>query len=106
MNDKPVGILWDNGANISVTSKEYVNNVFLHVAIKNLHNILTNVDKLQVRWRNQEILQYKGRKIGSIIGQKHYNKWDPCTLFNYSRKVTLPNTYNRTQITKLPIKIS
>ena len=63
MNDKPVGILWDTGANISITSKEYVNNVFLHVAIKNLHNILTNVDKLQVRWRNQEILQYKAIKL-------------------------------------------
>ena len=47
------------GVNISITNKEYVNNVFLNVVIKNLHDILSDVDKLQVRWYNQEILPYE-----------------------------------------------
>ena len=60
MNDKPVDILWDTGANISIISKKYVNNFFLIVVIKNLRDILSDADKLQVRWGNQEILPYEG----------------------------------------------
>ena len=56
MNDKAVDILWDIGANISIISKEYVNNFFPNVVIKNLNDILSDADKLQVRWANQEIL--------------------------------------------------
>ena len=39
MNDKPADMLWDNGANISIISKESVNNLFLNAVIKNLHDI-------------------------------------------------------------------
>ena len=61
MNDKPVDILWDTGANISIISKEYVNDLFPNAVIKNLHDILSHAaDKLQVRWCNQEILPYEG----------------------------------------------
>ena len=60
MNDKAVDILWDTGANISIISKEHANNLFPNVVIKNLHDILSDADKLQVRWGNQEILPYKG----------------------------------------------
>ena len=59
-NDKPVDILWVTGANISIISKEYVNDLFPNVAIKNLCDILIDADKLQVRWGNQEILPYEG----------------------------------------------
>ena len=59
MNDKPVEILWDTGTNISIISKKYVNNLFPNVVIKNSHDILSDADKLQVRWGNQEILQYE-----------------------------------------------
>ena len=47
------------GVNISITNKVYVNNVFVNVVIKNLHDILSDDDKLQVRWHNQEILPYE-----------------------------------------------
>ena len=50
MNDKPVDVFWDNGANISIISKEYVNNLFPNVVMKNLHDILSDADRLQVRW--------------------------------------------------------
>ena len=60
MNHKPVDILWETGAKISIISKEYVNNLFPNVTIKNLHDILGDADKLQVRWDNQEILPYGG----------------------------------------------
>ena len=60
MNDKPVDILWDTGANISIISKESVNDLFPNAVIKNLHDILSDADKLQVRWGNQEILPYEG----------------------------------------------
>ena len=40
MNDKPVDKLCDTGANISIISKEYVNDLFSNVVIKNLHDIL------------------------------------------------------------------
>ena len=56
MNDKPVDIFLDTGAN---RSKEYVNNLFPNVVIKNFHDILSDVDKLQVRWGSQEILPYE-----------------------------------------------
>ena len=56
MNDKPVDIFLDTGAN---RSKEYVNNLFPNVVIKNFHDILSDADKLQVRWGNQEILTYE-----------------------------------------------
>ena len=46
MNDKPVDILQDTGANISIINKEYVNNSFPDVVIKNLHDIWSDVDKL------------------------------------------------------------
>ena len=59
VNDKPVDILWDTGANISIISKEYVNNLFPNIVIKNLHDILSDADKLQIRWGNQEILPYE-----------------------------------------------
>ena len=59
MDDKPVDILWDTGANISIISKEYVNNLFANVVINNLHDILPDAGKLQVRWGNQEILPYE-----------------------------------------------
>ena len=57
MNNKPVDILWDTRANVS---KEYVNNLFPNIVIKNLHDILSAADKLRVRWGNQEILPYEG----------------------------------------------
>ena len=57
MNNKPVDILWDTRANVS---KEYVNNLFPNIVIKNLHDILSDADKLRVRWGNQEILPYEG----------------------------------------------
>ena len=60
MNDKLVDILWDTGVNISIISKEYVNNLFQNVVIKNLLDILNDADKLQVRWGNQEVLPYEG----------------------------------------------
>ena len=60
MNDKPVDILQGAGANISIISKEYVIDLFPNVVIKNLHDILSDADKLQVRWGNQEILPYEG----------------------------------------------
>ena len=41
-NDKPVDILWDIGANISIISTEYVNDLFPNVVIKNLHDILSD----------------------------------------------------------------
>ena len=40
-------------------SKEYVNNGFLNVINKNLNDILSDVDNLQVRWCNYEILPYE-----------------------------------------------
>ena len=40
MNDKPVDKLCDTGANISIISKEYVNDLFSNLVIKNLHDIL------------------------------------------------------------------
>ena len=46
--------------NVSIISKEYVNNLFPNVVIKNLHDILSDTDKLQIRWGNQEILPYEG----------------------------------------------
>ena len=52
MNDNPVDILWETGANISIVSKEYVNSLFPNAVIKNLHDILSNADKLQVKWDN------------------------------------------------------
>ena len=60
MNDKPVDVSWDTGVNIRIISKEYVNNLFPNIVIKNLHDILSDADKLQVRWGNQEILPYEG----------------------------------------------
>ena len=39
MNDNPVDILWDIGANISIISKEYVNSLFPNVVIKNFCDI-------------------------------------------------------------------
>ena len=60
MNDKPVDTLWDTGANINIISKEYVYDLFPNVVIKNLHDILSDTDKLLVRWGNQEILPYEG----------------------------------------------
>ena len=59
-NGKPVDILWVTRANISIISKEYVNDLFQNVVIKNLCDILIDADKLQVRWGNQEILPYEG----------------------------------------------
>ena len=49
MNDKPADILWDTGANVSIVSKEYVNDIFPNIVIKNLHDILSVADRLQVR---------------------------------------------------------
>ena len=64
MNDKPVDILWDTGATISIISKVYVNDSFPNVVINskccNFHDVLSDADKLQVRWGNQEILPYEG----------------------------------------------
>ena len=60
MNDKFVEILWYTGVNISIISKEYVSKFFPNVVIKNLHDILSDADKLQVRSGNQEILPYEG----------------------------------------------
>ena len=36
------------------------NSLFPNVVIKNFHDILSDADKLQVRWGNQEILPYEG----------------------------------------------
>ena len=60
INDRPVDILWHTGANVSTISKEYVNNFFPNVVIKNLHGILSDAEKLQVRCGNQVILPYEG----------------------------------------------
>ena len=60
INDKPVDILWHTGANVSIISKEYVNNLFPNVVIKNLHGILSDAEKFQVRCGNQVILPYEG----------------------------------------------
>ena len=60
MNDKPVDILRDTGANIIIISKEYVNDLLPNVVIKKLHDILSDADKLPVRWGNQEIIPYEG----------------------------------------------
>ena len=60
MNDKPVDTLRDTGANIIIISKEYVNDLFQNVVIKKLHDILSDADKLPVRWGNQEIIPYEG----------------------------------------------
>ena len=59
-NDKPVDILWDTGANISIISTKYVNDLFPNVVIKNLHDILSDAEKVQFRWGNQEILPNEG----------------------------------------------
>ena len=75
MNDKSVDILGDTGTNISIISKEYVNNLLPNVVIKNLHNILSDVEKLQVRWGNQEILPYEGSVELEV-------SLDNCTLTN------------------------
>ena len=50
MNDTPVDILWDTGANVSIICKKFVNNLFPNVIIKNLHDIFSDGDKVQVRW--------------------------------------------------------
>ena len=52
MSDKPVDILLDTGGNTSMMSKEYINNLFPSVLIKDLHDILSDADMLQVRWGN------------------------------------------------------
>ena len=52
MNDKPVDILLDTGGNTSTMSKEYINNLFPSVLIKDLHDILSDADMLRVRWGN------------------------------------------------------
>ena len=108
MNDKPADILWDTGANVSIVSKEYVNDIFPNIVIKNLHDILSVADRLQVRWCNQEILSYEGYvELEVWLDNDTPSKWDSCTIFVHSRKITLPNTWdkcNRTHITKLPVK--
>ena len=60
VNDKCADILWDTGAGISIISKEFGNDLFPSVVIKNLHDILSKADKLQIRWSNQEVLPYEG----------------------------------------------
>ena len=110
INDKPVDILWHTGANVSTISKEYVNNFFPNVVIKNLHGILSDAEKLQVRCGNQVILPYEGY-VELEVSLDNDTPADSCTIFNHSRNITLPNTtnitlhrYKRTHITKLPIK--
>ena len=48
MNDKPVDILWDTGATISIISKVYVNDSFPNVVINskccNFHDVLSDAD--------------------------------------------------------------
>ena len=80
MNDKFLDILRDTGANISIISKAYVNNLFSNVVIKNVHDILSDADKLQVRWGNQEILLYEGYIELEV-------SLDNCTLAN---KIQVP----------------
>ena len=60
INDKPVYILQDTGANIIIVCKDYVNDLLLIVVIKNLYDILSDADNLLVRWDNQEVLSYEG----------------------------------------------
>ena len=52
MSDKPVDILLDTGGITSMMSKDYINNLFPSVLIKDLHDILSDADMLQVRWGN------------------------------------------------------
>lgn len=60
MNDKPADILLNTGGKTSMMSKEYINNLFPSVLTKDLHDIQSDADMLQVRWCNQKILLYKG----------------------------------------------
>lgn len=52
MNDKPVDILWGTVANLNIISKEYINSLFSNVVMKDFYNILSDVDKSQVRLGN------------------------------------------------------
>ena len=52
MKDKPVDILWNTMANLSIISKEYINSLFSNVVMKDFYNILSDVDKSQVRLGN------------------------------------------------------
>ena len=60
MNDKHLNVLLNIGNSISIISREYINNLFPNVVIKNLHGILSNAEKLLIRWGSQENLPYKG----------------------------------------------
>ena len=55
MNDK-LDIFLDTGANRSIINKEYANSLLPNVVIKDFDDILSDADKLQVRWGNQKIL--------------------------------------------------
>ena len=61
MTDKSVNILRDK--------------LFSNFVIKNLHDILSDADKLQLRWGNQEILTCEGYlELEASLGN--------CTLAN------------------------
>ena len=60
MNDECVDVLWDSGANICIINKEFVNNFFPNIVIKDLCDILSDADKLQVKWGNNNVLPYEG----------------------------------------------
>lgn len=52
MNDKPADILLNTGGKTSMMSKEYINNLFPSALTKDLHDILSDANMLQVRWCN------------------------------------------------------
>ena len=57
---KHVDILWDTGANISLISKDYLYYLFPNIVIRNLEDILSEADKLHVKWGNQQDVPYEG----------------------------------------------
>ena len=59
-NDKYVNILWDTGANISIIGKECLYSLFPNISIRNLQDILSESDKLHIRWGNQQEIPYEG----------------------------------------------
>ena len=60
LNNITVDILWDTGANVSIISKDYINKLFPDIIIHSISEMLSDADKLQVRWGNQDVLPYEG----------------------------------------------
>ena len=58
-NDKYVNILWGTGVNISIIGKEYLYSLFPDFFIQNLQDILSESDKMHVRWGKQQEIPYE-----------------------------------------------